>query len=83
MSKKKQELQRDECDEGLLINMNIRLQNVSMPLSNPEVEAGDATDSIIGYKKRRVSLKQGLAGVFQRIQSSQSNVDCNRPDCSM
>ena len=40
-----------------------------MPISNPEVEAGDKTDGSIGYKKRRVSLKQGLAGVFQRMQS--------------
>ena len=47
-----------------------------MPISNPEVEAGDETDYIIGYKKRRVSLKQRLAGVFQRIQSSRSYVDC-------
>ena len=29
-----------------------------MPVSNPEVEAGDKTDGIIGYKKCRVSLKQ-------------------------
>ena len=48
-----------------------------MHISNPEVEAGDETDSIIGYKKRRVSLKQGLAGIFQRIQSSRSNADCS------
>ena len=41
-----------------------------MPISNPEVEAGDETDRIIGYKKRHVSLKQGLAGAFPRIQSS-------------
>ena len=54
-----------------------------MSISNPEVEAGDKTDGIIGFKKRRVSLKQGLASVFQRIQSSQSNFDCNRPHCSM
>ena len=59
------------------------LQNVSMPISNPGVEAGDKTDSIIGYKKRLVSLKQGLAGVFQRIESSRSNVDCNRSHCWM
>ena len=31
------------------------LHNVSMPISNPEVEAGDKTDGIIGYKKRCVS----------------------------
>ena len=35
-----------------------------MPISNPEVEVGDKTDGIMGYKKRRVSLKQGLASVF-------------------
>ena len=40
-----------------------------MPISNPEVEAGDKSDGIIGYKKRRVSLKQGSAGVFQRIRA--------------
>ena len=27
-----------------------------MPISNPEVEAGDETDRIIGYKKRRGSF---------------------------
>ena len=59
------------------------LQNVSVLISNPEVEAGNKTDGIIGYKKRCVSLKQGLAGVFQRIQSSRSNVNSNRPHCSM
>ena len=31
-----------------------------MPISTPEVAAGNKTDSIIGYKKRRVSLKQTL-----------------------
>ena len=59
------------------------LRNVSMPVSNPEAEAGDKTYGIIGYKKLRVSLKQGLAGVFQWIQSSRSNFDCNRPHCSV
>ena len=44
-----------------------------MPISNPEVEDGSKTDGIIGYKKRRVSLKQGLAGVSQRIPSSHAN----------
>ena len=42
------------------------LHDVSVPTSNPEVEAGDKADGIIGYKKRRVSLKQGLTGVFQK-----------------
>ena len=59
------------------------LHNVSMPISNPDVETGDETDGIIGYKKRNMSPKQGLAAVFQRIQSSRSNVDYNRPHCSM
>ena len=48
-----------------------------MPISNPEVEAGDETDGIIGNKKRRVRLKQGVAAVFRRIRSSQSKADCN------
>ena len=39
-----------------------------MLISNPGVDAGDKTDGIIGYKKRRVSLKQGLASAFLRIQ---------------
>ena len=42
-----------------------------MPISNPEVEAGDKTEGIIGYKKRRMSLKQGLAGVFQNSNRPQ------------
>lgn len=35
------------------------LYNVYMPISNPEVKAGDETDGVIGQKKRRVSLKPG------------------------
>ena len=60
------------------------LLHVSMPVSNLEVETGNETDGIIvvGHK-RRMSLKQGLAGVFQRAQSSRSDVDCNTPYCSM
>ena len=54
------------------------LHNFSMPISNPEVEARGKTDGIIGYKKRRVSLKQGWAGVLQRIKSSGSNDDKGR-----
>ena len=54
-----------------------------MPISNPEVDARYMTDGIVGYKKRRVSLKQCLARLFLRIQSSRGNVDCNRPHCSM
>ena len=50
-----------------------------MPILNPEVDARDETDGIIGYKKCRVSPEQGLAGVFQRIRNSPGNVDCNRP----
>ena len=46
-----------------------------MPISNPEVEAGDKTDGIIGYKKRRVSLKQHLAGVFRRFQGSRTKIE--------
>ena len=34
-----------------------------MSVPNPEVEAGGKTDGIIGFNKRRVSLKQSLAGV--------------------
>ena len=38
-------------------------KNVSVPILNPDVETGDVTDGVIGYRKRRLSLKQGLAGV--------------------
>ena len=50
------------------------LHNASIPISNPEVETEDEMGGIIGYKKRRMSLKPRLAGVFQRIQSYRSNV---------
>ena len=53
-----------------------KLHNVSVPISNPEVETGNEADGIIGCRKRGMSLKQGscLAGLFQRIQNSRSNV---------
>ena len=54
-----------------------------MPILYPEVEAVNKADDIIGYKKRRVSLKQGLDGVFKRTKSSQSNVDRNRSHWSI
>ena len=35
----------------------IYVQHASMPVSNLECETGNETDSTIGYKKRRMTLK--------------------------
>ena len=47
-----------------------------MPISNPEVDAGDKANDIIGYKKRRLSLKQRLAGFPLKVESI-SSLDFN------